>query len=74
MSVQEKSRAITGQYSSVVDNIASAEREAAQSKFNAINARVPSGVYDEAPTVNEMQAIMSNSSSPNAYDDTVGET
>ena len=71
MSVQEKSRAITGQYSSVVDNIASAEREAAQSKFNAINARVPSGVYDEAPTVNEMQAIMSNSSSPNAYDDTV---
>ena len=70
MSVQEKSRAITGQYSSVVDNIASAEREAAQSKFNAINARVPSGVYDEAPTVNEMQAIMSNSSSPNAYDDT----
>ena len=70
MSVQEKSRAITGQYSSVVDNIASAEREAAQSKFNAINARVPSGVYDEAPTVNEMQAIMSNSSGPNAYDET----
>ena len=57
LSMQEKFRAITGQYSSVVDNIASAERQAAQAKFNAVDARSPSGEFDESPTVNEMQAI-----------------
>ncbi len=56
--LQEQSRAVTGQYAAVADNIANAEREAAQSKqFGALKSQgATTAEYDDAPTVNEMQA------------------
>ncbi len=56
--LQEQSRAVTGQYAAVADNIANAEREAAQSKqFGALRAQgATTAEYDDAPTVNEMPA------------------
>ena len=56
--LQEQSRAVTGQYAAVADNIANAEREAAQSKqFGAIRSQgATTAEYDDAPTVNEMPA------------------